>query len=213
MNTTAVPTMPSAAPFARPLRFSFEDYELDEATYTLSGPAGRVHVEPQVFDVLRYLIVHRGRVVLKHELLDAVWGSRFVSESALTSRVKAARRAVGDDGQAQRVIKTVRGRGYQFAAAVRDDAGGQMYARNGITSGISAPRVEPDGNVLVVLGKGLPVRGRAAQVVRGMRVRPAWIRRLLTTGLLGAAVLVLAPLRPSHLGGDGAFDRRNRDGN
>ncbi len=59
----------------------------------------------------------------KEELLDAIWGDRFVSESALTSRVKAARRAVGDDGQAQRVIKTIHARGYQFVADVRVDTG------------------------------------------------------------------------------------------
>ena len=91
--------------------------------YTLAGPAGPVHVEPQVFEMLRYLVANRDRVVSKEELLDAIWGDRFVSESALTSRVKAARRAVGDDGQAQRVIKTVHARGYHFVAEVRTDPG------------------------------------------------------------------------------------------
>ena len=62
-----------------------------------------MHVEPQVFDVLAYLVAHRDRVVPKTELLDAVWGDRFVSESALTSRIKEARRAVGDDGAAPAV--------------------------------------------------------------------------------------------------------------
>jgi DNA-binding winged helix-turn-helix (wHTH) protein len=70
-----------------------------------------VPVEPQVFDVLCYLVEHRERVVTKEELLDNVWGDRFVSESALTSRIKDARRAVGDDGQLQHVIRTVHGRG------------------------------------------------------------------------------------------------------
>ena len=76
------------------------------------------HVEPQVFDVLVYLIRHRDRVVTKAELLDNVWGDRFVSESALASRLKSARRGVGDDGASQRVIRTVFGRGYQFVAPV-----------------------------------------------------------------------------------------------
>ena len=71
-----------------------------------------------MFDVLAYLIVNRGRVVAKEELLDVVWGNRFVSDSALTTRIKQARPAVGDDGQAQRVIKTANGRGYRFVAAV-----------------------------------------------------------------------------------------------
>ena len=77
-------------------------------------------VEPQVFDVLRYLVEHRERVVTKEELLDNIWGDRFVSESALTSRIKDARRAVGDDGQLQQVIRTVHGRGYRFVAHVAD---------------------------------------------------------------------------------------------
>ena len=78
------------------------------------------HVEPQVFDVLVHLIRHRDRVVTKMELLDTVWGDRFVSESALASRLKSARRAVGDDGAGQRVIRTVFGRGYQFVAPVAE---------------------------------------------------------------------------------------------
>jgi predicted ATPase/DNA-binding winged helix-turn-helix (wHTH) protein len=99
--------------------YRFGEFVLDDARFTLSGPDGPVHVEPQVFELLRHLIVHHERVVTKEELLDTIWGDRFVSESALTSRVKAARRAVGDDGQAQRVIRTVHGRGYRFVADVR----------------------------------------------------------------------------------------------
>lgn len=105
------------------VRFRFGVFQLDDKRFTLSGPAGPIHVEPQVFELLHHLIVNRDRVVSKEELLDAIWGDRFVSESALTSRIKAARRAVGDDGQAQQVIKTVHARGYQFVAEVRDDAG------------------------------------------------------------------------------------------
>ena len=87
-----------------------------------------MHVEPQVLELLAHLLAHRDRMVPKTELLDVVWGDRFVSESALTSRIKQARRAVGDDGQRQRSIATVHGRGYRFVAAVDavttgDDAG------------------------------------------------------------------------------------------
>lgn len=76
-------------------------------------------MERQVFDVLAYLIAHSDRVVPKEELLDQVWGDRFVSESALTSRIKAARRALGDDGTTQQMIETIRGRGYRFIAPLR----------------------------------------------------------------------------------------------
>ena len=104
------------------VRFRFDEYQLDDERFTLVGPSGPVHVEPQVFELLRHLIEHRDRVVAKEELLDEIWGDRFVSESALTSRVKSARRAVGDDGASQRVIKTVHSRGYQFVAEVRAEA-------------------------------------------------------------------------------------------
>ena len=94
----------------------FGDIEIDLASVVLRTGDGPVHVEPQVFDVLAYLARNRERVVSKNELLDNIWGDRFVSESALTSRIKDARRAVGDDGRSQTVIRTVHGRGYQFVA-------------------------------------------------------------------------------------------------
>ena len=75
-----------------------------------------------MFDLLAVLIRERHRVVPKEELLDTVWGNRFVTESALTSRVKAARQAIGDDGRSQRLIRTAHGRGYQFAASVDEAA-------------------------------------------------------------------------------------------
>jgi pimeloyl-ACP methyl ester carboxylesterase len=104
------------------LIFVFSDCELDLDRFELRR-AGRLRpVEPQVFDLLAVLIRARHRVVPKEELLDTVWGNRFVTESALTSRVKAARQAIGDDGRRQRFIRTVHGRGYQFAAPVNEKA-------------------------------------------------------------------------------------------
>ena len=102
--------------------FVFSDCELDLDRFELRR-AGRLRpVEPQVFDLLAVLIRERHRVVPKEELLDTVWGNRFVSESALTSRVKAARHAIGDDGRSQRLIRTAHGRGYQFTASVDEAA-------------------------------------------------------------------------------------------
>ena len=69
-----------------------------------------------MFDVLTQLVINRERCVTKEELFDAVWGGRFVGEAALTSRIKAARRALGDDGESQRFIRTVRGRGPSSSA-------------------------------------------------------------------------------------------------
>jgi DNA-binding winged helix-turn-helix (wHTH) protein len=97
---------------------AFEDVEIDLDRYEVRRSGDVVPVEPQVFDVLVHLASNAGRVVTKEELLDAVWGDRFVSESALTTRIKAARQAVGDDGRQQRVIATVHGRGYRIVPAV-----------------------------------------------------------------------------------------------
>lgn len=98
--------------------YRFGDCELDLDGYELRRGGEVVHVEPQVFDVLAYLVTHHDRVVPKAELLEAVWGDRFVGEAALTSRIKAARQALGDDGRRQALIATVRGRGYRFVAPV-----------------------------------------------------------------------------------------------
>jgi DNA-binding winged helix-turn-helix (wHTH) protein len=98
--------------------YRFAARELDLERRELRHDGEIVAVEPQVFDVLVYLAVNHDRFVSKEELLDNVWGDRFVSESALTSRIKSARRAVGDSGQSQHVIRTVHGRGYRFVAPI-----------------------------------------------------------------------------------------------
>jgi pimeloyl-ACP methyl ester carboxylesterase/DNA-binding winged helix-turn-helix (wHTH) protein len=100
--------------------YAFDGCYLDPARVELRRDGELVHVEPQVFDVLAFLLAHRDRVVTKSELLDDVWGSRFVSDSTLTSRVKAARRAIGDDGASQRLIATVHGVGYRFVGNVEE---------------------------------------------------------------------------------------------
>jgi DNA-binding winged helix-turn-helix (wHTH) protein/tetratricopeptide (TPR) repeat protein len=99
---------------------AFGDCELSIERLELRRDGERVPLEPQVFDVLAFLVAHRDRVVAKTELLDEVWGDRFVSESALTSRIKSVRRAIGDTGRDQRIIRTVHGRGYRFVADVLD---------------------------------------------------------------------------------------------
>jgi DNA-binding winged helix-turn-helix (wHTH) protein/tetratricopeptide (TPR) repeat protein len=98
----------------------FGDCELSVERIELRRAGKIVDMEPQVFDVLAYLLRHRERVVPKTELLDQIWGNRFVTESALSSRIKSARRAVGDTGRDQRIIKTIHGRGYRFVADVND---------------------------------------------------------------------------------------------
>ena len=120
--------------------YVFGDYELDTGTLELRRDGVPVKVEPQVFDVLVLLVRNRDRVVTKEELLDAVWGDRFVSDSALTSRMKAARKAVGDDGRSQRCIRTSHGRGYRFVLPVEEVAADPGVA-TGDTAGVTGGAV------------------------------------------------------------------------
>ncbi len=96
----------------------FRDCVLDLERWELRRGGETVALEPRAMRVLEELIERRGRVVTKAELLDTVWGDRFVGESALTTQVKEIRRAVGDTGREQAVVKTVHGQGYMFVAPV-----------------------------------------------------------------------------------------------
>ena len=98
--------------------YRFENAELNCDTFELIVGGQRVSIEPQVFEVLRFLIENRERLCTRTEILDTVWGDRFVSDSALASRIAGARAVLNDDGRAQRVIRTVHGRGFQFVAHV-----------------------------------------------------------------------------------------------
>jgi DNA-binding winged helix-turn-helix (wHTH) protein len=101
------------------MRFLFGDYALDLKRRELRRGAELVEVEPQVFDLLAYLVENRDRVASKDDLLAAVWHGRIVSESTLTSRITAARQAIGDSGEQQRFIRTVSRRGFRFVGEAR----------------------------------------------------------------------------------------------
>jgi TolB-like protein/cytochrome c-type biogenesis protein CcmH/NrfG len=101
------------------VQFLFSDHVLDTARRELSCSGRDVSVEPQVFDLLVYLVENRDRVVSKDDLIDNIWGGRIVSESTLTSRINAARRAVGDSGSSQNLIRTVPRKGLRFIGSVR----------------------------------------------------------------------------------------------
>jgi DNA-binding winged helix-turn-helix (wHTH) protein len=103
--------------------YTFEDYELDMWVYELRYAGMPCKLEPQAFNVLVYLLQHRDRVVTKEELLEHLWPDRCVGEATLSQRLMEARKAIGDDGRTQRVLKTIRGRGYRFMAAVESHDG------------------------------------------------------------------------------------------
>jgi pimeloyl-ACP methyl ester carboxylesterase/DNA-binding winged helix-turn-helix (wHTH) protein len=104
------------------VQFSFAGHTLDPERRELRRGAEAVAVEPQVFDLLVYLVQNRERVVSKDDLIDAVWGGRIVSDSTLTSRINAARKALGDSGQDQRLIRTFARKGLRFVGAVNESA-------------------------------------------------------------------------------------------
>ncbi|WP_038933526.1 winged helix-turn-helix domain-containing protein [Bradyrhizobium japonicum] len=102
------------------MRFLFEDYELDTDRRELQRATDVVVVAPQVFDLLEYLIRNRERVVSKDDLINAVWKGRIVSDAALTTRLNAARSAIGDTGERQHLIKTLPRKGFRFVGAVQE---------------------------------------------------------------------------------------------
>ncbi|CCE10319.1 conserved hypothetical protein [Bradyrhizobium sp. STM 3843] len=101
------------------MEFLFSDHVLDTDRRELWRSGAQIAVEPQVFDLLTYLIQNRDRVVSKDDLFAAVWAGRIVSDSTLATRINAARRAVGDSGEQQRLIRTVARKGVRFVGAVR----------------------------------------------------------------------------------------------
>ncbi len=102
------------------LLYSFEDFSLDTARRELRRSGALIALQPQVFDLLEYSIRNRERVVSKDDLLAAVWHGRIVSESTLSTRINAARSAIGDSGEEQRLIRTAHGKGIRFVGAVRE---------------------------------------------------------------------------------------------
>jgi adenylate cyclase len=105
------------------VHYIFENYVFDVGRHELLRGSTRVEVEPGVLDLLRYLIENRERVVSKDDLIEHVWNGRIVSESTMTSRITAARHAIGDTGREQRLIRTVARKGVRFVGEVRESGG------------------------------------------------------------------------------------------
>jgi TolB-like protein/Flp pilus assembly protein TadD len=132
----------------KPLDFRFGDFEINLARRELRRAGAVVHLEPQVFDLLVHLVQNRDRIVSKDELIDVIWHGRIVSEAALSSRISAARRALGDSGNDQGLIRTMYKRGFRFVgeldapSAPAAIAEPQMSASQTAVSG--APKLVPD---------------------------------------------------------------------
>ena len=101
------------------MQFVFSDQTLDTERRELCRGYERIAVEPQVFDLLVYLLDNCDRVVSKDDLIEAIWDGRIVSESTLTSRINAARKAIGDSGRDQKLIRTISRKGFRFVGSLR----------------------------------------------------------------------------------------------
>jgi TolB-like protein len=98
--------------------YVFADFELDTGTAELRAADGPVSLQPQVFDLLYLLVENHERLVSRDEIVEKVWNGRAISEAAISSRIKALRQALGDDGAEQRIIRTIHGRGFRCVARV-----------------------------------------------------------------------------------------------
>ncbi len=143
------------------MKYQIAEYIIDTARYRISNGDVVIPAEPKVFDLLVYLVRHRERVLSREELFQEVWDGREVSDATLSNHVKSARRILGDSGELQRTIHTIRGRGYQFIAPVT---------------------VIPDGSASTVEGMASEPQPPAAQLAKG--VVPAWRSPLAIVGVL-----------------------------
>ena len=119
------------------MQYTFEDYVLDPERRELTRGPEAVAVGPKVFDLLLYLVRNRERVASKDDLLHAVWSGRIVSESTLTSHINAVRKAIGDSGEGQRLVRTVARKGFRFVGDVTETAA---------SGGVGSPETETDGS-------------------------------------------------------------------
>ena len=131
--------------------YLFEDYVLDTDRRELRRRSALVPIEPRVFDLLAYAIENRERVVSKDDLIAAVWDGRIVSDSALTTRLNAARSAIADSGLEQRLIKTLPRKGIRFVGTVREEEMPAGAALVGSTNLATPDLALPDKPSIAVL--------------------------------------------------------------
>lgn len=118
------------------MHFVFGSYNLHPDRAEVTGPAGPVRMEPKAYAVLRHLVENHDRVVSREELIEVVWAGRFISDTAVSTALKFARKAVGDDGERQQMIRTLHGLGHRFVAPVQ--------RRVDATTLVQPEKVEPD---------------------------------------------------------------------
>lgn len=143
------------------MRLSFGDCVLDAGRRELSRGGILVHTGPRVFDLLTHLVMTRERVVTKDELLRVIWGGRVVSDSTLTSHIHAVRRVIGDNGDQQKLVRTVSRKGFRFVGEVKNDpphselAEWQAHIGHPVSDCSSAPKLPDKPSIAVLPFKNL----------------------------------------------------------
>ena len=153
--------------------YVFEGHCLDPSRRELRRGDAAVCVEPQVFDLLEHLLRHRERVVSRDELLASVWKGRIVSESALASRIFAARQAIGDDGRRQRLIRTLARKGLRFVGAVHE-----VQRLDGPGAAAASAAAEAQRGPLTVLACNFAGAATLARRVDPEELRELMVRRV-----------------------------------
>jgi len=159
------------------MHYLFDEFTMDTRNFELTRNGDTVALEPQVFDLLLYFVKNPDRIISKSELLDKVWTGRVVSESTLTSCIKAARKALGDDGQNQRFISTITRRGYRFLGNItiedtsQREAVGEMITQSNLaasqeSNSACAFPVEPELLEEKIVILVLPFSGTGSELVQ-----------------------------------------------
>lgn len=128
----------------------FGNFELDTALFELRQAGERIPLEPQVFDLLLFLARNSHRTVTREEIYTEIWGDRIVSDAALSSQIRAARRAVGDDGTSQHTISTVHGRGFRFVAPIESGQPSALSDPDGTSVHQTSPAIGAKPSVAVL---------------------------------------------------------------
>lgn len=180
--------------------YRFAELELDTARFQIRRAGKTIAVQPQVFDVLHYLVAHHDRIVSKDELMEKVWSGRFISEATLSSRIKDVRQLIGDTGKQQNFLVTLRHRGFRYIGPVETEL--RDVQRITSTTSVSAKAIDPPTSIAVVpfevLGdaeRAYVGQGIAADII-ALLARHQW----LTVIARGSSFAVDARATPSQIG-------------
>lgn len=130
--------------------YRFAGLELDTSRFQVRRAGKALSVQPQVFDVLHYLVSHHDHIVSKDELLDKVWQGRVVSEATLSSRIKAVRQLIGDTGKRQNLLLTIRHRGFRYVGPVEAELPGTRQIASSVSLAPSTARLDPPTSIAVL---------------------------------------------------------------